>query len=107
MFFLYLQLTRKANITDKVSPINLPRSLAEVKTGMMCSVAGWGQLGVNMPSTDKLQEVDLKVQRKKKCRARFKNYISSKQICAGDPSERKNSFLVRSPVISMQNPGPN
>ena len=59
MLFLYLQLTRKANITDKVSPINLPRRLAKVKPGMMCSVAGWGRLGVNMPSTDKLQEVDL------------------------------------------------
>ena len=68
MFFLYLQLTRKADITDKVSPINLPRSLAKVKPGMMCSVAGWGRLGVNMPSTDKLQEVDLEVQNKKNVR---------------------------------------
>ncbi|XP_070631502.1 duodenase-1-like isoform X2 [Bos indicus] len=56
---MLLKLTRKANITDKVSPINLPRRLAKVKPGMMCSVAGWGRLG----------------------------------ICAGDPSERKNSFL--------------
>ena len=107
MLFLYLQLTRKADITDKVSPINLPRSLAKVKPGMMCSVAGWGQLGVNMPSTDKLQEVDLEVQSEEKCIARFKKYIPSTQICAGDPSKRKNSFSVRSPVLSVQNPGPN
>ena len=85
----------------------VPRSLAKVKTGMMCSVAGWGRLGVNMPSTDKLQEVDLEVQSEEKCIARFKNYIPFTQICAGDPSKRKNSFSVRSPVLSVQNPGPN
>ncbi|XP_055411808.1 duodenase-1 [Bubalus kerabau] len=89
---MLLQLTRKAGITDAVSPINLPRSLAKVKPGMMCSVAGWGRLGVNMPSTDKLQEVDLEVQSEEKCIARFKKYIPSTQICAGDPSKRKNSF---------------
>nr|AAB33509.1 duodenase isoform I=serine endopeptidase [cattle, duodenal mucosa, Peptide, 226 aa] [Bos taurus] len=89
---MLLKLTRKADITDKVSPINLPRSLAEVKPGMMCSVAGWGRLGVNMPSTDKLQEVDLEVQSEEKCIARFKNYIPFTQICAGDPSKRRNSF---------------
>ncbi|XP_025126798.3 duodenase-1 isoform X5 [Bubalus bubalis] len=89
---MLLQLTRKADITDAVSPINLPRRLAKVKPGMMCSVAGWGRLGVNMPSTDKLQEVDLEVQSEEKCIARFKNYIPSTQICAGDPSKRKNSF---------------
>ena len=107
MLFLYLQLTRKADITDKVSPINLPRRLAKVKPGMMCSVAGWGQLGVNMPSTDKLQEVDLEVQSEEKCGDRFQDYNTSTQICAGDPSTRKNSFLVRPPVLPMQNPGPN
>ncbi|XP_061250875.1 duodenase-1-like [Bos javanicus] len=89
---MLLKLTRKADITDAVSPIDLPRRLAKVKPGMMCSVAGWGQLGVNMPSTDKLQEVDLEVQSEEECIARFKKYIPSKQICAGNPSKRKNSF---------------
>ena len=60
-----------------------------------------------MPSTDKLQEVDLEVQNKKKCKDRFQDYNASIQICAGDPSKRKNSFSVRSPVLSVQNPGPN
>ena len=107
MLFLYIQLTRKAEMTDAVSLINLPRSLEKVKPGMMCSVAGWGQLGVNMPSADKLQEVDLEIQSEEKCIARFKDYIPFTQICAGDPSKRKDSFLVRSPVLSVQYPGPN
>ena len=38
MLFLYIQLTRKAEMTDAVSLINLPRSLEKVKPGMMCSV---------------------------------------------------------------------
>uniref|UniRef100_A0A452DM34 Peptidase S1 domain-containing protein n=1 Tax=Capra hircus TaxID=9925 RepID=A0A452DM34_CAPHI len=72
MLFLYIQLTRKAEMTDAVSLINLPRSLEKVKPGMMCSVA------------DKLQEVDLEVQSEEKCIARFKDYIPFTQICAGD-----------------------
>ncbi|XP_055273583.1 mast cell protease 3-like [Moschus berezovskii] len=90
---MLLQLTRKADMTDAVSPINLPRSFEKLKPGMMCSVAGWGRLGVNMPSADKLQEVDLEVQKDEKCITRFKDYISVMQICAGDPNKRKNSFL--------------
>uniref|UniRef100_A0A8C6DZA0 Peptidase S1 domain-containing protein n=1 Tax=Moschus moschiferus TaxID=68415 RepID=A0A8C6DZA0_MOSMO len=89
---MLLQLTWKADVTDAVRPINLPRWWQKVKPGMMCSVAGWGQLGVNMPFSDKLQEVDLEVQSKEKCIARFKNYIPITQICAGDPNKRKNSF---------------
>ncbi|KAJ1069900.1 hypothetical protein K5549_009923 [Capra hircus] len=93
---MLLQLSRKAEMTDAVSLINLPRSLEKVKPGMMCSVAGWGQLGVNMPSADKLQEVDLEIQSEEKCIARFKDYIPFTQICAGDPSKRKDSFLGNS-----------
>ncbi|XP_040091878.1 mast cell protease 3-like, partial [Oryx dammah] len=104
---MLLQLTRKADMTDAVSLISLPRSLEKVKPGMMCSVAGWGQLGVNMPSADKLQEVDLELQSEEKCIARFKYYIPITQICAGDPSKRKDSFSVSSPVLSVQNPGLN
>ncbi|CAI9157891.1 unnamed protein product [Rangifer tarandus platyrhynchus] len=90
---MLLQLTRKAYMTDAVSPISLPRSFEKLKPGMMCSVAGWGRLEVNMPSADKLQEVDLEVQSEERCIARFRNYIPITQICAGDPNKRKNSYL--------------
>ena len=98
---------KKAALTVAVSPINLPRRWQKVKRGIMCSAAGLGEVGVDMPCADKLQEVDLEVQSEEKCITRFKNYIPSTQICAGDPSTRKNSFLVRPPVLSVQNPGPN
>ena len=58
-------------------------------------MADWGQLGVDIPCADKLQGVGLKVQREEKCITCY----------AGDPNKRKNSFLVRSPVLSMQNLG--
>ena len=42
------------DLTDAVSPINLPRSWQKVKPGIMCSVGDWGQLGVDMSCADKL-----------------------------------------------------
>ena len=101
MLVLYLQLIGKAHMTDAVNPINLPKRWHDVKPGMMCSVAVWGRLGVDMPSADKLQEVDLEVQSEERCIARFRNYIPITQICAGDPNLMKSSFLVRSLVLSM------
>ena len=101
MLVLYLQLSRKAYMTDAVSPINLPRRLEKLNPGKMCSVAGWGRLDVDMPSADKLQEVDLEVQKDEKCIARFKDYSSIMQICAGDPNKRKSSYSVRSSVLSV------
>ncbi|KAM9711403.1 mast cell protease 1A-like [Dama dama] len=89
---MLLQLAWKADMTDAASPINLPRRWQKVKPGKMCSVAGWGQLEVDMPSADKLQEVDLEVQSEEKCIARFRNYNPITQICAGDPNKRKNFF---------------
>ncbi|KAB0336618.1 hypothetical protein FD754_025601, partial [Muntiacus muntjak] len=89
---MLLQLAWKADMTDAVSPISLPRNFQKVNPGMMCSVAGWGRLEVNMPSADKLQEVDLEVQSEQRCIARFRDYIPITQICAGDPNKRKNSY---------------
>ncbi|XP_002696691.3 duodenase-1 [Bos taurus] len=89
---MLLKLMRKAHVTTTVSPISLPRDWDTVNPGMMCSVAGWGRRGVNMPSTDKLQEVDLEVRSEEECKDRFQDYNASIQICAGDPSKRKNSF---------------
>ncbi|XP_059771202.1 mast cell protease 3-like [Balaenoptera ricei] len=50
------ELRRKAYLTAAVSPIRLPWRRELVKPGMVCSVAGWGHLGVNNPVAEKLQE---------------------------------------------------
>ncbi|OWK08868.1 hypothetical protein Celaphus_00015384 [Cervus elaphus hippelaphus] len=65
----------KADMTDAVSPINLPRRWQKVNPGKMCSVAGWGRLEVCHPQTNYRR-----------------NYNPITQICAGDPNKRKNSY---------------
>ena len=102
MPFLCFQLTRKAKVTTAVSPISLPRDREMVIPGMLCSVAGWGHLGMNMSRPRKLQEVELEVQRAEKCTSRYKYYRTTTQMCAGDARKRKSSFKVRSLVLSMQ-----
>ncbi|XP_061250871.1 mast cell protease 1A isoform X2 [Bos javanicus] len=89
---MLLQLMRKANVTTAVSPISLPRDWDTVNPGMLCSVAGWGRLDVDMSRTKKLQEVELEVQRAEKCTSRYKYYSTTTQICVGDPRKRKSSF---------------
>ncbi|CAI9157889.1 unnamed protein product [Rangifer tarandus platyrhynchus] len=103
---MLLQLAWKADMTDAVSPISLPRSFEKPKPGMMCSVAGWGRLDVNIPPADKLQEVDLEVQKDEKCIAHFKDYIPIMQICAGDPNKRKSSFLLLLSLPTGDSGGP-
>nr|XP_020772086.1 mast cell protease 3-like [Odocoileus virginianus texanus] len=89
---MLLQLTKKAKVTTAVSPISLPRDWDTVNPGMLCSVAGWGFLDVNMSHPNKLQEVELEVQRAKKCTSRYKYYSTTTQICAGDARKKKSSF---------------
>ncbi|MXQ85665.1 hypothetical protein E5288_WYG001334 [Bos mutus] len=94
--FPLLQLMKKATLTVAVSPINLPRRWQKVKRGIMCSVAGLGEVGVDMLCADKLQEVDSKVQREEKCITCFDDYIPIMQICAGDSNKSRDSFLCDS-----------
>lgn len=54
MHFLCLQLRTKAYLTAAVSPIRLPWRRELAKPEMVCSVAGWGHLGVNNPMAEKL-----------------------------------------------------
>ncbi|KAB1278059.1 Mast cell protease 1A [Camelus dromedarius] len=92
MPFLCLQLTRKANLTTAVSPIRLPQGKEPVKPGMVCSVAGWGLLGVNKPAAAKLQEAELEVQTDQQCIHHYKHYDATTQICAGNRRNRENCF---------------
>ncbi|XP_064341941.1 mast cell protease 1A-like [Camelus dromedarius] len=89
---MLLQLTRKANLTTAVSPIRLPQGKEPVKPGMVCSVAGWGLLGVNKPAAAKLQEAELEVQTDQQCIHHYKHYDATTQICAGNRRNRENCF---------------
>ncbi|KAF4017964.1 hypothetical protein G4228_009734 [Cervus hanglu yarkandensis] len=89
---MLLQLERKAKVTTSVSTIRLPSGSDTVKPGMLCSVAGWGLLSVNGPTANKLQEVELEVQRDEECKAHYKHYNTNIQICVGNPRMRKNAM---------------
>lgn len=96
--FLFFQLMWAAKLGPAVGLLKLPRYRELVMPGTVCSVAGWGRLGVNSPSATTLRETDVEVQRDEQCSGRFK-YNSTIQICAGSPTKMNNSFLVRFPSI--------
>lgn len=99
------QLQRKANLTAAVSLLRLPRTGEQVEPGMVCSVAGWGQLDLKT-TTAKLHEVQLEIQRDEQCISRYKSpYCRATQICVGDPEKNQSTFSVRSPALSRPSPG--
>ena len=98
MPFLCLQLKRRAKVTAAVSTISLPSSSDMVNPGMLCSVAGWGLLRVSGSTTNKLQEVELEVQRDEKCKSRYEVYNTDTQICVGNPRMRKKAPTTASPT---------
>ncbi|XP_049985100.1 mast cell protease 8-like [Alexandromys fortis] len=85
---MLLKLKHKAQLSDAVKTIDLPKSQDWVKPGQVCTVAGWGPLAnCTLPNT--LQEVKLEVQKSQKCREMYKNYNDSIQLCVGNPKEKK------------------
>ncbi|KAI4560236.1 hypothetical protein MJT46_012474 [Ovis ammon polii x Ovis aries] len=110
---MLLQLTRKAEMSDAVSPINLPRSLEKLKEkanltlavgtlplpphvtfirpGRMCQVAGWGRTGVKEPASSTLQEVKLRLMEPRACR-HFRAFDHNLQLCVGNPQSTKSAF---------------
>ncbi|XP_074184202.1 mast cell protease 1A isoform X1 [Rhinolophus sinicus] len=89
---MLLQLEDKATLNDAVRIIGLPGRRDKIKPGMVCSVAGWGRLGVNTPGPAKLHEVELEIQRDEECTSRFIYYNKEFQICVGDPTKIQSSF---------------
>ena len=105
MPFLCLQLKRKAKMTAAVSTIGLPSGSDTVNPGMLCSVAGWGLLRVNGSTANKLQEVELEVQRDEECKSRYEDYNTSTQMCVGNPRMKNSAMEVSDTPLCMQSPG--
>ncbi|XP_074184197.1 mast cell protease 1A isoform X1 [Rhinolophus sinicus] len=89
---MLLKLEDKAKLNDAVRIIDLPGRRDKVKPGMVCSVAGWGRLGVNITRTGKLNEAELEIQTDKECTSHFEYYNKKFQICVGDPTKIQASF---------------
>nr|XP_048675575.1 mast cell protease 1A-like [Caretta caretta] len=88
---MLLKLWRSAELTEWVMPIPLPEADHHVSPGSECSVAGWGQTGVNT-TTDRLQEAEQEVVSDSLCRERYWHYNSTTMLCAGSPHVNKSPF---------------
>ncbi|KAB0353599.1 hypothetical protein FD755_023703 [Muntiacus reevesi] len=89
---MLLQLERKAKQTSAVKPLSLPRAMAWVRPGQVCSLAGWGQVALGAPVTS-LQEAELTVQEDRVFETLYpSHYRRATQICVGDPRKVKTGF---------------
>ncbi|XP_004647545.1 cathepsin G [Octodon degus] len=88
---MLLQLRNRIKKNRFVRPVALPNAGEKPKPGALCTVTGWGWISLNRWS-DKLQEVQLRVQSDQKCTRRFPSYCSRTQICVGDPKQKKAAF---------------
>ncbi|XP_055989880.1 mast cell protease 8-like [Sorex fumeus] len=81
---MLLKLREKVKLTKKINLLSLPDPLTHLEPGQLCSVAGWGQTTFKGKTSDKLMEVELKIQKEEKCKRIYNNYNSKTQLCAGD-----------------------
>ncbi|XP_005701622.2 PREDICTED: cathepsin G isoform X1 [Capra hircus] len=89
---MLLQLAYRVRQNEAVRLVALPQTEEMLSPGTQCTVAGWGLTGQNRRAIT-LQEVQLTIQRDGECHSRFDFYTGQKQICVGDPRERKSTFL--------------
>ncbi|XP_039353904.1 duodenase-1-like [Mauremys reevesii] len=88
---MLLKLWHSAELTEWVVPIPLPEANHHVSPGTECSVAGWGQTGVNS-TTNRLQEAEQEVVSDSLCRKQYRHYDPTTMLCAGSPHVKKSPF---------------
>ncbi|XP_067853473.1 transmembrane protease serine 9-like [Heptranchias perlo] len=96
---MLLELAQAANIKNKnIKILPLPTSAKDLKSGVKCSIIGWGQTSVrDKKQSDTLKEADVTVIDRKTCNSK-KYYnrnpvITDNMICAGDKKGKKDSCL--------------
>ncbi|XP_052590228.1 granzyme C-like [Peromyscus californicus insignis] len=90
---MLLKLEIEAKRTKAVRPLKLPWRRVHMKPGDVCSVAGWGMMALNGTNADRLQEVELTVQKDQLCESHYPRYYNkASQICVGDPKIKRASF---------------
>ncbi|XP_072920519.1 granzyme K-like [Hemitrygon akajei] len=88
---MLLQLETDAKINQYVNVLNLPKGgITDMKSGTTCTVAGWGKTKINNYSHT-LQEVEVKVIDRRKCKGMYRTKITQDMICVGDSKGRKNA----------------
>ncbi|XP_059845401.1 granzyme K-like isoform X2 [Hypanus sabinus] len=88
---MLLELETDAKINQDVKILNLPKDgITDMKSGTMCTVAGWGETRKHKYS-DTLQEVKVKVIDRRKCNSNQRPKLTKDMICVGDSKGSGNA----------------
>ncbi|XP_070262958.1 mast cell protease 4-like [Myotis yumanensis] len=88
---MLLKLQTKAKLNHAVGTVPLPTKSTFIQPGKVCRATGWGKIGVEMPGSDTLREVKLKLMKAEDCN-HFMFYDHSLQICVGNPRKKKSAY---------------
>ncbi|KAM9301103.1 enteropeptidase [Morus bassanus] len=79
-----MHLQYKVQYTDYIQPLCLPEKNQQFLPGINCSIAGWGTIMNEGPTSDILQEAEVPLISKEKCQQQMPEYsITENMICAG------------------------
>ncbi|KFV68416.1 Enteropeptidase, partial [Dryobates pubescens] len=79
-----MHLESKVQYTDYIQPICLPEKNQQFLPGMNCSIAGWGSILNEGPTSNILQEAEVPLISNEKCQQWMPEYsITENMICAG------------------------
>uniref|UniRef100_H0ZXF1 Transmembrane serine protease 15 n=1 Tax=Taeniopygia guttata TaxID=59729 RepID=H0ZXF1_TAEGU len=79
-----MHLQHKVQYTDYIQPICLPEKNQQFLPGIKCSIAGWGNIRNEGPSSNILQEAEVPLLSNEKCQQWMPKYnITENMLCAG------------------------
>ncbi|NXP36678.1 ENTK Enteropeptidase, partial [Leiothrix lutea] len=79
-----MHLQQKVQYTDYIQPICLPEKNQHFLPGINCSIAGWGSIKNEGPTSDVLQEAEVPLLSNEKCQQWMPKYnITENMLCAG------------------------
>ncbi|XP_042722758.1 enteropeptidase [Lagopus leucura] len=79
-----MHLQNKVQYTDYIHPICLPQENQQFLPGINCSIAGWGAIRYEGPTSNILQEAEVPLILNEKCQEWLPEYtITENMICAG------------------------
>uniref|UniRef100_A0A8C2ZXY8 Granzyme 3, tandem duplicate 3 n=1 Tax=Cyclopterus lumpus TaxID=8103 RepID=A0A8C2ZXY8_CYCLU len=89
---MLLELKDNATLTRYVKAIGLPKKDGKIPANINCAVAGWGQTGVNKPSSNVLKETTEEMQFSFECQALWKEYFNSQHMICTKFDKRKGGI---------------
>lgn len=96
-FFVFLQLSKKAQLNNRVKLIDLAKAGNQIKDNQKCSVAGWGFTKTGGKIVDDLEVVDVPLVNLNVCKKKWKEFnvnLPASVICAGGINTNKGFCQV-------------